>query len=220
MPRPGAGTQPARSDPAIAIAHLRAADPVLGELIDATGEPDFAPDPERASRDHYAALLRAIVGQQLSTKVASIIWGRVLERYDGRPPTPQEVLDDDPDDLRTSVGLSRAKTVYLRSLAEHIISGDLDLDHVSTLSDEELIAELTAVKGLGEWTAHMFLMFQLDRPDILAVGDLGVRRGAQHAYGLDALPTAAELTELGIPWAPYRSAACMVLWRSLDNEPQ
>ena len=219
MPRPGAGTQPARSDPAIAIAHQRAADPVLAELIDLTGEPDFAPDPERASRDHYAALLRAIVGQQLSTKVASIIWGRVLERYGGRPPTPQEVLDDDPDDLRTSVGLSRAKTVYLRSLAEHISSGDLDLDHVSTLSDEELIAELTAVKGLGEWTAHMFLMFQLDRPDILAVGDLGVRRGAQLAYGLEELPKRAELEALAEPWRPHRSVACRVLWHSLDNAP-
>lgn len=219
MPRPGAGTQPAGFDPAAALAHLRAADAVLAELIDATGPLDFEPDPERASRDHYAALLRAIVGQQLSTKVAAIIWGRMLERFGGRPPTPQQVLDDDPDELRAAVGLSRAKTAYLRSLAEHVLSGELDLDHVSTLSDEELIRELTAVKGLGEWTAHMFLMFQLQRPDILAVGDLGVRRAVQLAYGLDDLPARAQLTEIGEPWRPYRSVACRVLWHSLDNAP-
>ena len=174
MPRPGAGTRPAGFDTSAALAHLRAADPVLAGLLDAGGAPNFEPDPERASREHYAALLRAIVGQQLSTKVAAVIWGRLLVRFDGRAPTPQQVLDDDPDELRTSVGLSRAKTTYLRSLAEHVLSGELDLDHAATLSDEELIVELTAVKGLGEWTAHMFLMFQLERPDVLAVGDLGV----------------------------------------------
>ena len=219
MPRPGAGTQPAGFDPAQALAHLRSADPVLAGLIDGAGAPSFEPDPERASRDHYAALLRAIVGQQLSTKVAAIIWGRLLERFGGRAPTPQQVLDDDPDELRAAVGLSRAKTTYLRSLAEHVLSGELDLDHVSTLSDEELITELTAVKGLGVWTAHMFLMFQLERPDVLAVGDLGVRRAVQLAYGLDELPTPARLTEIGEPWRPYRSVACRVLWHSLDNAP-
>ena len=219
MPRPGAGTQPLAFDPAPALRHLCAADPVLAGLIDACGPPDFEVDPERASRDHYAALLRAIVGQQLSTKVAAIIWGRVLERYDGRPPTPQQILDDDSDDLRTSVGMSRAKATYVRSLAEHVLSGELDLDHAATLSDEELIAELTAVNGLGEWTAHMFLMFQLERPDVLAVGDLGVRRAVQISYGLDDLPPRKQLEELGEPWRPYRSVACRLLWHSLDNAP-
>ena len=219
MPRPGAGTQPAALDPALALAHLRAADPVLAGLLDAVGAPDFEPDPERAARDHYAALLRAIVGQQLSTKVAAVLWGRMLGRFDGRAPTPQQVLDDDPDELRTSVGLSRAKTTYLRSLAEHVLSGELDLDHAATLSDDELIAELTAVKGLGEWTAHMFLMFQLERPDVLAVGDLGVRRATQFAYALEDLPTRTQLEQLGEPWRPYRSVACRLLWHSLDNAP-
>ena len=219
MPRPGAGTQPIGFDPAAALAHLSAADPVLAGLIVVHGGPDFEPDPERASRDHYAALLRAIVGQQLSTKVAAVIWSRVVARFAGRPPTPQQVLDDDPDALRTSVGLSRAKMTYLRSLAEHIISGELDLDHTATLSDDELITELTAVKGLGEWTAHMFLMFQLSRPDVLAVGDLGVRRAVERAYGLDELPNKAQLEALGEPWRPYRSVACRLLWHSLDNAP-
>jgi DNA-3-methyladenine glycosylase II len=219
MPRPGAGTTPVRFDPTAALAHLRESDPVLASLIDVCGPPDFEPDPERASRDHYAALLRAIVGQQLSTKVASILWGRMLERFDGRAPTPQEVLDDDPDALREAVGLSRAKTAYLRSLAEHMLSGELDLDHAETLSDAELVTELTAVKGLGEWTAHMFLMFQMDRPDVLAVGDLGVRRAVQIAYELDELPARADLERIGEPWRPYRSVACRVLWHSLNNQP-
>ena len=169
--------------------------------------------------DHYAALIRAIVGQQLSTTVARVMWGRMLERFDGRPPTPQEVLDDDPEELRAAIGLSRAKVSFLRSLAEHIQSGELDLDHVSTLPDDELIRELTAVKGIGDWSAHMFLMFQLQRPDVLAWGDLGVRRGAQLAYGLPELPHRTELELLAEPWRPYRTAACRVLWWSLDNEP-
>ena len=129
--------------------------------------------------DHYAALVRTIVGQQLSTTVARVIWGRLVERFGGRAPTPQEILDDDPEELRAAAGLSRAKVGFLRSLAEHVTSGELDLDHVSTLSDEELIHELTAVKGIGEWSAHMFLMFQLERPDVLATGDLGVRRAVE-----------------------------------------
>jgi DNA-3-methyladenine glycosylase II len=163
--------------------------------------------------------VRAIVGQQLSTRAARAIYGRVLERYGGHPPTTQQILDDDPEALRVAAGLSHAKVRYLRSLAEHVVSGELELDRLEALSDEEAIAELTAVKGIGEWSAHMFLMFQLGRPDILAVGDLGIRRAAERAYDLPALPTPAELTELAEPWRPYRTAACIVLWRSLDNTP-
>lgn len=206
-------------DPEQALTHLRTADPVLRDLLSRDGGPSFERDPEREVGDHYAALVRTIVGQQLSTTVARVIWGRLVERFGGRAPTPQEVLDDDPEELRAAAGLSRAKVGFLRSLAEHVISGELDLDHVATLSDEELITELTAVKGIGEWSAHMFLMFQLERPDVLAAGDLGVRRGAQLAYGLDDLPSASELTAMAEPWRPFRSAACRVLWWSLDNQP-
>jgi DNA-3-methyladenine glycosylase II len=219
MARAGAGTAtPVAFDPAEALAHLRASDKVMRLLL-ADGEPSFERDPSRDQSDHYAALVRAIVGQQLSTNVARVIWGRLVELFDGRPPTPQEILDADPEPLRAAVGLSRAKVGFLRSLAEHVTTGELDLDHVSTLSDEELIAELTAVKGIGEWSAHMFLMFQLERPDILATGDLGIRRGAERAYGLEELPSAAELTAIAEPWRPFRSAGCRVLWWSLDNEP-
>jgi DNA-3-methyladenine glycosylase II len=218
MPRPAAGTvQPVGFDPDAAFNHLRAADPVMARLIGANDivlEEDDSRD-----GDHYAALIRAIVGQQLSTTVARVMWGRMLERFGGQPPAPEEVLADDPEELRAAIGLSRAKVSFLRSLAEHIVSGDLDLDHVATLPDDELIRELTAVKGIGDWSAHMFLMFQLKRPDVLAWGDLGVRKGAQIAYDLEDLPHRTELEALAEPWSPYRTAACRILWWTLNNEP-
>jgi DNA-3-methyladenine glycosylase II len=202
------------------VAHLRAADPVLARLLDGHGVPSSERDPARpAPGEDYAALIRAIVGQQLSTTVARVIWGRLLERFGGRAPTPEQILADDPEQLRAAVGLSRAKTTFLRSLAEHVLSGELELDGLRELDDEKIIAELVAVKGVGTWTAHMFLMFQLERPDVLAVGDLGIRRAVERAYGLPGLPSADELTRLAEPWRPYRTLACRVLWRSLDNAP-
>jgi DNA-3-methyladenine glycosylase II len=143
----------------------------------------------------------------------------MLERFGGRTPSPQELLDDDADELRAAVGLSRAKVAFLRSLAEHVLTGELELERLDQLPDEEILAELTAVKGLGTWTAHMFLIFQLERPDVLATGDLGIRRAVERAYGLDDLPSADELERLAEPWRPHRSVACRLLWRSLDNAP-
>ncbi len=172
-----------------------------------------------AAGDHYGALVRAITGQQLSVRAAQTIYGRLTDRFGGRPPTPQEILDDEPEELRTAAGLSRAKVGYLRSLAEHVISGELVLERLDDLSDEDVMAELIAVKGLGVWTAHMFLMFQLERPDILPVGDLGIRRAIERAYELDALPDAPLMEKLAEPWRPYRTLACRFLWRSLRNEP-
>jgi DNA-3-methyladenine glycosylase II len=192
---------------------------VLARLLDECGPPlDSGPD-RPAPDDHYGALVRAIVGQQLSTKAARSIYNRLKGLFDDRPPTPQEILDYDPETLRAAAGLSRAKTSYLRSLAEHVLSGELELDRLGALSDEDAIAELVAVKGIGEWSAHMFLMFQLDRPDVLATGDLGVRRAIQIAYGMDELPTPAEMQELAEPWRPWRTVACRILWHSLDNAP-
>jgi DNA-3-methyladenine glycosylase II len=204
----------------VAIAHLRAADPVLARLLDECGPPSMVRDASRPGpADHYGALLRAIVGQQLSTLAARAIYGRLVERFGGRTPTPQELLDEDPDEMRPAVGLSRAKVASLRSLAEHVISGELELERIAELPDEELIAELVAVKGIGVWTAHMFLMFQLERPDVLATGDLGIRRAVERAYALPALPEPDALTALAEPWRPYRSAACRILWHSLANAP-
>ncbi len=200
---------------------LRAADPVLGALIDAAGEAALAPRTDRPPPgEHYAALVRTIAGQQLSVRAAQAIWTKLLARFGGRPPTPQEVLDSDPEELRAAAGLSRAKVSYLRSLAEHVLSGELELDRLDELSDDEVIAELTAVRGIGEWSAHMFLMFQLERPDVLATGDLGIRRAVQVAYGLPELPAPAALAAIAETWRPHRTTACRYLWRSLDNAPQ
>jgi DNA-3-methyladenine glycosylase II len=188
---------------------------VLARLLDANGVPEARPP----RTDVYAALVRAIVGQQLSTRAARAIYDRLLERFGGHPPTPRQILDDEPDELRVAAGLSHAKVRYLRSLAEHVATGALEIDRLTELSDEEVIAELVAVNGIGEWTAHIFLMFTLQRPDVLAVGDLGIRRAIQRAYDLPALPTPAEVTRIAAPWRPYRTAACVVLWSSLANAP-
>ncbi len=193
---------------------------MLRDLIDRVGPPRPRRRPDGPSPDdHYGALVRSIVGQQLSVAAAKAIYGRLLERFGGRPPTPQEVLAQDEEELRAAAGLSRAKVGFLRSLAEHVVAGELELDRVARLADAEIVAELCAVRGIGEWSAHMFLMFQLERPDVLAVGDLGVRRAAQLAYGLPSLPSADDLRALAEPWRPHRTLACRYLWRSLDNEP-
>jgi len=198
-----------------ADAHLREADPVLGALIDAHGPLP----PPRVPGEPYGALVRAIVGQQLSVVAAGAIHERLLARFGGHEPTPQELLAIDPDELRTAAGLSRPKVVFLRSLAEHVVSGALDLAHLDQHSDEEVTAQLTAVKGVGLWTAQIFLMFQLGRPDVLASGDLGIRRAVQRAYALADLPSTDELEALAQPWRPYRTRACRHLWRSLENTP-
>jgi DNA-3-methyladenine glycosylase II len=177
------------------------------------------PQPRPPRTDVYAALVRAIVGQQLSVHAARAIYDRLLARFGGHPPTPQQILDDEPDELRVAAGLSHAKVRYLRSLAEHVASGELEIDRLEQLSDDEVTAELVAVNGIGAWSAHIFLMFTLGRPDVLAVGDLGIRRAAQRAYELPGLPSSAELTELAEPWRPYRTAACVLLWHSLANAP-
>jgi DNA-3-methyladenine glycosylase II len=202
-----------------ALAHLSASDPVLAGMIAEFGRlPDMRegrPEPG----EHYGALVRAIVGQQLSVLAARAIYGRLVARFDGRPPTPEEILADDPEELRAAAGLSHAKVGFLRSLAEHVISGELELERLNSLSDDDVIAEWVAVKGIGTWSAHMFLMFQLDRPDVLPVGDLGIRRAIERAYALDALPTPAQIEAIAEPWRPYRTLACRYLWRSLRNEP-
>ena len=200
------------------LEHLRGADETMRALIDEHGPLDMEQRRRGRPTDPYGALLRSIVGQQLSTKAARSIYNRLTELFDGRAPTPRELLDADPERVRAA-GLSRPKVAYLRSLAEHVLSGELELERLPDLSDEEVTAEVTAVKGLGQWTADMFLIFHLGRPDVLPVGDLGVRRAVERLYGLETLPSAEELERLGERWRPYRSLASLYLWRSLDNEP-
>lgn len=197
---------------------LRAADPVLCSLIDAGGPLDPEEDRRGRPREAYVALLRSIVGQQLSVKAARTIYGRLLELFGGREPTPAELLAADPEAMRAA-GLSRPKVAYIRDLAQHVIDGRLELDRLDERSDEEVVAELTAVKGLGRWTAEMFLMFHLGRPDVLPVGDVGIQRAVRDAYGLDAHPEPEELERIAEAWRPQRTLACLYLWRSLDNAP-
>jgi DNA-3-methyladenine glycosylase II len=202
-----------------AIEHLCAADPVLRRLIDGVGPEGLGDYREGRPDDHYGALVRSIVGQQLSTKAARAIYGRLTARFGDRAPTPEEVLADDPEELRAAAGLSHAKVGFLRSLAEHVTDGSLELERLDSLPNEAVTAELVAVKGIGAWSADMFLIFHLGRPDILAVGDLGIRRAVKNQYELAELPTPAELEAIGEPWRPYRSLACLYLWHSLDAVP-
>jgi DNA-3-methyladenine glycosylase II len=201
------------------LARLAASDPVIARLIDRYGSPDGLLERRgRRPGDAYGALVRSIVGQQLSTMSARAIFGRLIAHFDDRTPTPRELLDADPQELR-EVGLSRAKVAYLRDLAERVEDGELDLERIAELPDEEVAAQLTQVKGLGPWSVQMFLIFHLGRPDVLPVGDLGIRRAVQDQYGLDDLPDAAEIERIAEPWRPNRSLASLYLWRSLDATP-
>jgi DNA-3-methyladenine glycosylase II len=192
----------------------------MAGLIDDLGGPlPDEPDARGRPAEVYGALVRTIAGQQLSVLAARAIWNRLLAYFDGRVPTPREILEQDPETLRAAAGFSRAKVAYLRSLAEHVLDGELELERLAELPDDEVIRDLTAVKGIGEWSAHMFLMFTLHRPDVLAVGDLGVRNAAMRAYDLPAPPKPAELEALAEPWRPHRTRACLYLWRSLENTP-
>ena len=218
-PRP-AGAHARRKATALGGAddHLRSVDHVMRRLID-EGGPIHPDRDRRGSRpDPYEALARAIVGQQLSTKAARSIWERLVEILGGAFPQAADLLAVDPEAVR-SAGLSRSKVSFLRDLAERIEDGRLDVGGLVDLSDEDVIAALTEIKGVGPWTAEMFLIFHLGRPDVLSTGDLGIRRAAQIAYGLDDLPGPTDLERIAEPWRPHRTLGCLYLWRSLDNAP-
>ena len=201
-----------------AVAALREADPVMAALVERNTAVVRRDLKRERPGDAYGTLMRSIVGQQLSTKAAATIYGRVLELFGKHTPTPKQLLKADPEKLRAA-GLSRAKVAYLRDLAEHVEDGALELERLPDLPDEEVAAQLTAIKGLGQWTADMFLMFHLGRPDILPVGDQGIRRAIQVEYGLRKLPDAKRMQKIAKPWRPYRTLASLYLWSSLDNTP-
>ena len=189
-------------------------DPVLRDLMRKYGPCGLA---DSQHSDPFRALVRAIISQQLSTHVSATIARRFEALYDGEP-TPA-VVTRTPDEQLRSVGLSGQKVRYVRDLCARIEGGLLPLAALDRMTDEEVITVLTEVKGIGRWTAEMFLMFRLHRPDVLPVDDLGIVKAVQRAYRMRTLPTPRRLTRLGEAWRPYRSVACWYLWASLDNTP-
>lgn len=196
-----------------ALQHLKK-DPVMRTIIERVGP--YTMDFREPS---FATLVRSIVYQQLSGKVASVILKRLIDALPEGEVTPQNILRLRPDRMR-KLGLSRAKTEYIRDLARRTAKGDVVFEILLELEDQAVIEHLTRVKGIGVWTAHMFLMFALKRPNVLPVGDLGVRSAIRKAYALEALPSPREVEELAKCWHPYCSVAAWYLWRSLDGSAQ
>lgn len=199
-----------------AISHLRAADPRLAALIERHGHPTIAP-----RKDPIQSLARAIVGQQLSTTAANTIWGRFVALYSNgkakaKFPTPAQILSTDDTKLRAA-GLSGAKAAAIKDLARHVIEKKLVPAHLPKLDDAGVSAMLLPVRGIGPWSVDMFLMFFLARPDVLPVGDLGIRKGMQKHFGLKKLPEAKRMIELATPWRPYRTIASWYMWRLLET---
>ncbi len=191
--------------------HLLRADPPMRETVRQVG-------PCRLERrgTPYQSLLRALLFQQLAGAAAAAIERRVLALFGGRVPDPEELLSINVAALRTA-GISRQKAAYLQSLAEHAVGGNLRGRDLQRASDHEVIEKVTQIRGVGRWTADMLLIFCLGRPDVLPVGDLGVRRSVMEAYGLASLPDPETMTGIAEPWRPYRSAAAWYLWRRSDT---
>jgi DNA-3-methyladenine glycosylase II len=190
-------------------------DPIMAALVERIGPLDHASRRRGRPEDAYGSLVRTIVGQQLSTKAARTIYARLAALFGDRPPTPEELIAAEEEALREA-GLSRQKISYLRDLAARVHDGELELEALDEMSDEEVTEKITAVKGLGRWSADMFLMFHLRRPDVLPVGDLGIRRAVEKAYSLPGLPDEDALRALAGPWRPQRTLACLYLWESLE----
>ncbi len=192
------------------VDHLKKADPVMRGIVDAVG-----PYRMDSLDPCFATLARSITFQQLSGKVARVIYGRLETAVKANGMTPDGILRLRPQRMR-SLGLSRQKTEYIRDLARCTRDGIVVFEDLPRMPDEEVIASLTQVKGIGIWTAQMFLMFALARQDVLAAGDLGIQTAIRKAYGLEALPKPVAVEEMGAKWKPYRTAACWYLWRSLE----
>lgn len=195
-----------------AVSHLRRSDPRLAQVMDRVGACRFE---HRADGSHFDAIVRSIVYQQLSGQAAETILRRTLTLYGDRYPTPAEMLTT-PDEALRGAGLSRQKMSYLKDLAAKVEEGVVPIHSLHELSDDEIIAALTAVKGVGRWTAQMFLMFRLGRPDVLPDIDLGIQKAIKKAYRLRSMPSPRRVQKIGAGWAPHSTIACWYLWRSLD----
>lgn len=195
--------------------HLADHDAVLKTLVDRFGDCQLNPH-----TNYYGELVSAIIGQQLSEKAGATIYKRFLTLFDGQLPTPEQIIAIDTEAVR-GIGCSYSKVGYMKDLAQHIIDGRLDLDDIATLPNDVVIEQLVAVKGIGEWSAHMFMMFSLGRLDILPTGDLGIRKAMMNLYHLSELPKPAVMHEIALThgWTPYQSVASWYLWQSLDNQP-
>jgi DNA-3-methyladenine glycosylase II len=194
-----------------AINHLRTSDPVLSAIIQQVGDYGIQFRPP-----DFETLVKSIVYQQLSGRVASVIFGRLAAAVKGTV-TPESILKLRPSRMR-SLGLSTQKTAYIRDLARHTRAGSVVFEDLAALPDDEVIGRLTQVKGIGVWTAHMFLIFALQRTDVLPTGDLGIRNAIRKAYNLEALPTPEEMEQMAMRWRPYCSVASWYLWRSLEGD--
>jgi DNA-3-methyladenine glycosylase II len=215
MVTPAASTGEPAGQRRLAYAALAAADPVLDKLVAAHGMPDPFDfhDGGRTAGSNFAAMTLHILGQQISTKVAFVLYDRLSAQTSGTP-TPQAVLALGADRIR-ALGASRAKAAYLLNLAGHVGSGALDIEHMDDLSDQQATDALTQVKGIGAWSAQMFLIHQLRRSDVLPAADIGIRSAARTLWSLGDMPSAKAVTLLAQPWAPYRSYAAALLWSSL-----
>ncbi len=198
--------------PAAVSRRLVRVDPAFGDVVRAAGP--FAPRPPAG--DAFSALARAIAYQQLAGRAAAAIHGRFLALFGSDPPTPGALLATPLETLR-GCGLSGAKAAALLDLAGKFSDGTIPAGRLAAMPDDEVIARLSAVRGVGRWTAEMFLLFDLRRPDVWPVDDYGVRKGWRLIHGLDAMPTPRQLTALGEPLAPHRSAAAWYCWRAVDT---
>lgn len=195
--------------------HLSKHDPYLAQIIATYGSCTIEPH-----TNYYQDLVESIISQQLSVKAAATITGRLKALFAGEVPNPQQIIDTDIQQMR-DVGISAQKANYIRDLALHVLDGRIKFDHMLAASNEQIITELADVKGIGEWTAHMFLLFCMGRLNVLAHGDLGIRNGIRKVYDLDHAPSPQEIKDLAkrYNWAPYESIACWYIWRALDNKP-
>lgn len=198
-----------------AAEHLSKVDKILRPIIQERGLCTMRPH-----TDYYQELVDAIVSQQLSVHAARSIEQRFRDLFGGVFPTAEQILTTDVETLR-SIGFSRAKGAYVLDLAQHIVDGKVQFDHMDGLSNDDVISELTAVKGIGAWTAHMFLMFCMGRTNVLPSGDLGIRNGIRKLYGYADAPTPEQIAEVATAnhWHPYESIASWYIWQALDNAP-
>lgn len=196
-----------------ALKHLSTQDPIISTIIKNYPKCNLKP-----KRKYFNSLVRAIIGQQLSILAADAIWNKFNNYFDKKP-SPEKILETDYDTLR-SLGLSNAKVKYVTDLSEKVLNKEVKLRGFTKMTDEEIIAELTKVKGIGVWTVHMFMMFNLGRLNVLATGDLGIKKAIMLNYGTETLPTEEDVTKVSgkYNWHPYNTVACWYMWASLDEK--